>query len=216
MTSSICSFTQQEVDLFRSEVVAISTASGIGWCCKEKAAAFVDLILETKPKVCVEIGVYKGASLIAIGASLKFLGEGIVIGIDPWELYHTIRYYDPIKHEPFYRAWCGEDFEGLYQTCLHYVASYGLTPFCKILRMTSIEAASHIGSIDFLHIDGDHSEQVSIQDVKLYLPKVRSGGIICYNDAIWQERGAALDLLLEACDVIQVINGADVLILRKR
>jgi hypothetical protein len=56
-----------------------------GWCSKEKACAFIDLVLQEKPQTCVEIGVFGGKSLLPVAMALKSLGQGIVIGVDPWD-----------------------------------------------------------------------------------------------------------------------------------
>jgi hypothetical protein len=52
-----------------------------------------------------------------------------------------------------------------------------------LLPVTSEEAFLHIPeSIDFLHVDGDHTEQGIVTDCTLYLPRVRSGGIVAFHD----------------------------------
>ena len=54
-----------------------------GWCSKSKANHFIDLILAVKPEVYVEIGVFGGSSIFPVASALKYLGKGVVIGIDP-------------------------------------------------------------------------------------------------------------------------------------
>ena len=43
--------------------------------------------------------------------------------------------------------------------------------------------------IDILHIDGNHSEQASYLDVTKWVPLVRSGGWIFFDDMTWFENG---------------------------
>ena len=55
-----------------------------------------------------------------------------------------------------------------------------------IWRMTSEEAASIIPNqtLDFCYIDADHSYDGVIQDLELWIPKIKEGGIICGHDFI--------------------------------
>jgi len=46
-----------------------------GWCSPEKAQHLVDLVLETKPQVCVDIGTFGGRSLFPVASALKFLQQ---------------------------------------------------------------------------------------------------------------------------------------------
>jgi len=55
-----------------------------------------------------------------------------------------------------------------------------------IWRMTSEEAAKIMPekTLDFCYIDADHSYDGVIQDLELWIPKIKSGGIICGHDFI--------------------------------
>jgi cephalosporin hydroxylase len=44
-----------------------------GWCCREKAERMMDVVYETKPEICVEIGVFGGSSIYPTASALKFL-----------------------------------------------------------------------------------------------------------------------------------------------
>lgn len=65
---------------------------------------------------------------------------------------------------------------------LHRIAPYGKR--VKVLEMDSIEAASHISDnhLDFVFIDGAHSYEGCLADIKAWLPKVVKGGIIGGHD----------------------------------
>ena len=56
-------------------------------------------------------------------------------------------------------------------------------PNCKILRKTSLKAASRVpDELDLVFIDGAHSYENVKQDIALWLPKVRKGGILSGHD----------------------------------
>jgi len=57
-------------------------------------------------------------------------------------------------------------------------------------------------AIDFLHIDGDHREASAVSDVENWLPKVKTGGIICIDDAWWESTQKAVEMLLVECDIM--------------
>jgi hypothetical protein len=60
-----------------------------------------------------------------------------------------------------------------------------LAPFdCEVMREFSHEAAEKFedGSLDFVHIDGNHDEENAYRDIEVWTPKVRVGGIISGHD----------------------------------
>lgn len=187
-----------------------------GWCSKEKAIHFIDLVLEIKPETCVEIGVFGGSSLFPVASALKFLKKGIVIGIDPWDKVECIKYYSPVKDEMHMRWWLSLNIGYVYQSYIHMLQQYGLENYVKTIQATSKEAVHQIPGIDILHIDGNHSSFCSKQDVELYLPKVKKGGYIWMNDALSEERKSATDLLTESCDIIRTIDGGGCILFKKR
>ncbi len=187
-----------------------------GWCSKSKALNFIDLVLETKPDVCVEIGVFGGASLFPVASALKFLNKGIVIGIDPWDKIECIKYFDPIKDAEHLKWWGELNIRYIHQSYNNLIKKNQLENFVRTIKSTSEKAASQIDSIDILYLDGNHSEVCSTQDVQLYLPKVKKGGYIWMNDTLWPERQEAVDLLVDACDVVRLIDDGNCILFKKR
>ncbi len=204
-----------KVEELQNRVVTI-LPSLEGWCTKEKALALVDLVLEVKPKVCVDIGVFGGGSLFPIASALKVLGKGIVIGIDPWDKVECLKYLDPIADIAHLSWWGNLDMNYVYLSYLSMLKRFGLENYCLTMKTTSEKAITSIETIDILHIDGNHSESGFALDVFLYLPKVRSGGYILLNDSLWQQAQQAVDLLLEACDVVKLIDNGNCIIFQKR
>lgn len=187
-----------------------------GWCTREKALNFIDLVITEKPKIWVEIGVFGGSSVFPVASTFKFLGEGLVIAIDPWDKIECIKYYDPVKDKADLKWWGNLNLNQVYSSFQNVLRTHMLEPHCKIIRANSEQAIKEIETIDVLHIDGNHSEIVSIQDVQLYLPKVRSGGFIWMNDSSWEQRQEAVELLVASCDVIKVIDNGNCILFKKR
>lgn len=210
--SLVCGETIEEV----KEAVYDALPEILGWCSKEKASHFIDLVLEVKPELCVEIGVFGGASLLPVGAALDFLGHGTVVAIDPWDKIECIRYLDPDADKKNLLWWAHLNLDHIYFGFLNLLRQFELEKICVVLRATSKKGSSMIGPIDILHIDGNHYEKVVIEDVKLYLPKVRPGGYIWLNDAGWSSLQPAVSLLLESCDVVKAIDNGNCVLFRKR
>ncbi len=187
-----------------------------GWCSEEKALNFMDLVMEVQPDTCVEIGVFAGKSLYPVAATLKYLNHGVVIAIDPWDKMECIKYYDETKDQEDLKWWSSLNLNYIYYSFLDLLYKHELENYCKIFRYTSEKAASMIGTIDILYIDGNHSEPVSMRDVELYLPKVRSGGYIWMNDTQWPQRAEATEYLRKNCDTVKFIDDGTCILFKQR
>jgi cephalosporin hydroxylase len=203
------------VDALKQEVLTILPTLE-GWCSKEKAVAFIDLVLETKPETCVEIGVFGGSSLFPVASALKYLGTGTIIGIDPWDKIECIKHFDPVEDAPHLKWWGSLNINYIYQSFNNMIRRQKLEDFVETIRATSEEAAYAIEEIDILYLDGNHSEFCSLQDVELYLPKVKQGGYIWMNDTLWKERQDAVERLTASCDVVRLIDNGNCILFKKR
>ncbi|MBI2743540.1 MAG: class I SAM-dependent methyltransferase [Chlamydiales bacterium] len=187
-----------------------------GWCTVEKAISFIDLVLEVKPEICVEVGVFGGSSIFPVASALQFLGKGVVVAIDPWDKGETIKNMDPEAAAAHVNWWSKVNFDRIYASYLGMVKMFGLEEQCITIRSTSERAAPILNKIDILYLDGNHSEAGFTRDVQLYLPKVRSGGYIWINDTLWTEVQPAIDLLMEECDAVKLIDNGNCILFRKR
>lgn len=190
-----------------------------GWCSFEKASKFVELILKEKPQLCVEIGVFGGSSLIPQALALKTY-EGKIVGIDPWKNEAALESMIDETHKDW---WAKLNLEDIYKHCNENINKFGVKSNCTLIRDKAENVVSTFlnGSIDLLHIDGNHSEELSYKDATLYLPKVKSGGFIFFDDIYWTEGDnyattrKAITYLLVECEKIDIVNN-DCLILRKK
>jgi predicted O-methyltransferase YrrM len=173
-----------------------------GWCPEEKAKRIMNLLLSNPSDVCVEVGVYGGSSFFPMASALAFKKNGIAFAIDPWTNEACVEGYEKMsKHDQY---WGSVDLAKAMNTFIDGMHRNGLDAQYCVMRMTSAQAFIHFedGSIDFLHIDGNHSEQSAIFDVEHWLPKVKKGGIICFDDAWWKSTQAAIKIMREQCDIL--------------
>lgn len=70
------------------------------------------------------------------------------------------------------------------------MAKQALAPYrATMIRKTSTDAAHDVpdGSLDFVYIDGNHTEPFVKMDLEAWAPKVRSGGIVSGHDYLWRK-----------------------------
>ena len=170
-----------------------------GWCNQGKATRMMDLIYEVQPKLCVEVGVFGGSSIYPTASALKFLGQGVVCAIDPWMHSNCLDGYD--VNDPNYIWWSKVNLEGIYQGFLGVLSRFQLEPYCHVMRMTGVQALEEFSdeSIDILHIDGNHTKDSALSDAEMYLPKVKKGGYIWFDDVNWASTTKACQYLKEHC-----------------
>lgn len=164
-----------------------------GWCSEEKCDKLYNLIIDKKPLNLVEIGVFGGKSLFSQAFALKENEMGTIHGVDSWQSSDCIV---GMNEKSAINWWNSLDYEKLYQECLNNVKINDFEKYVKIHRMSSEEYSKLIDfEIDILHIDGNHEEESSCKDVELYLPKVKLGGYIWFDDANWHQTQKAIHLL---------------------
>ncbi len=171
-----------------------------GWTTPERACEMVDHILETKAKVCVDIGVFAGRSTIAMGFAARELQNSHVYGIDPWKIDSAVE-GDNVEDNA---KWWKEraNLEQMHWQCVHMIWSHRLDPWVTIIRNGSQYVHQLFPVIDFLNIDGNHTEIASCRDVELYLPKVRSGGFVMADDSDWSTTQKAMSMIGEQCELV--------------
>jgi predicted O-methyltransferase YrrM len=189
-----------------------------GWCPTEKAIQIMNLIHANSCEVCVELGVFGGSSFFPLVSALAFNKQGIAYAIDPWTNDACLEGYEEMngKHHEY---WGKVDLEKTMHKFVEGMHKNELDSVYFIMRMSSAQACPQFDdeSIDFIHIDGNHSEQSAIFDVEHWLPKVKKGGIICFDDAWWTSTQPAIKILLEQCDLMKESSGKwQYIFLRKR
>lgn len=139
----------------------------------------------------VEIGCYAGEGTVILA---NHFGE--VTAVDPW-----INGYDggdvasfqaPMKW--VFKAW-----------------QQRTQPFANIrhARMTSQNAVTQFddASLDFVYVDGDHRYEAVKDDLTLYLPKLRKGGVMAGHDLSFNSVQLALKDVFGGATEFTVFDG---------
>ena len=87
--------------------------------------------------------------------------------------------------------------------------------------MSSKKAVAYVPEIDFLHIDGNFSEEGALLDTQLYLPKVAKNGYILISNLLIMigkhpSKMKALWPLFEQCEIICEIENGNAFLFRKK
>jgi hypothetical protein len=148
--------------------------------------------------------VFGGSSFFPIVSALAFKKQGIAYAIDPWSNDACLEGYEGMNPDHF-KYWGTVNLEGVMKKFIEKMHNNDLDSFYEIMRISSSEAYLKFDneSIDFIHIDGNHSEQSAIFDVVHWLPKVKKKGIICFDDAWWKSTQPAIKILLKECDIMK-------------
>ena len=157
---------------------------------REKALKMIEYI--NSDSVCVELGVFGGRSLLPIAIKAK---NGNVTGIDAWNINAALEGINAKEHVEW---WKKIDYNHFYEYTKEQLKLYNCN-HVKLLKMTSVAAIESFedNSIDFLHQDSNHSEEISCAEVLLYYNKVKQNGIWVFDDTNWDTTVKAQKLL---CD----------------
>ncbi len=133
-------------------------------------------------KTFVEIGAKEGRTT---GHILKTVPDSRVIAIDPWISNPAPKNGDATRED--YEKW---DFEKIEREFWENVGEH--KDRCDMKRLTSADAAQWFSApqqFDIVFIDALHDYESVKQDIGLWWPKVRVGGILSGHDANHQWPG---------------------------
>lgn len=165
-------------------------------------------IRETRPKIVVEVGVWKGASVVTLAKEIQRLElDAVVIAIDTW--------LGSSEHYLWEKFLPDLDFEFGYPRLYHKFAANicreGVADIVVPLPLDSINAFQLLKERGIrpgvLHIDAGHDFQSVMADLKAWWPQLTDGGILVGDDYFkkpivgqgkWPEVRQAFDEFLAA------------------
>lgn len=131
-------------------------------------------LLNKVPNTIVEVGVFRGETSVLLR---KFFPQTKLFLVDPWRVDLFDDGQTIATKFPTQREW--NDIHA--SVCVTFLKD----PSTKILRMSSSEAAFIMPSfLDLVFVDAIHSYEAVMDDIKWWLPKVRTGGVLCGHDYI--------------------------------
>ena len=176
-----------------------------GWTTPERGIEMASRIIETSARIIVDIGVFAGRSTVAQGFAARELRTSMVYGIDPWKIEAQIEGDNVVANAQWWKQ--SVNLEYMHQQTMIVLWAHRLDQWVTIIRNASQYVYQLFPEIDFLNIDGSHTELSSCRDVELYVPRVKSGCYITFDDCDWPTTQPALRLIEESCDLIKVMKG---------
>ena len=181
-----------------------------GWCSTAKAVALAKVVLETRPALCVEVGVFGGRSLAALAMAIREVGKGVVYGIDPYEPCYDLEGENDPRHQAW---WASCDYPDILRHAMAWMTHFDLWRYARLLNAPAhmVEDVFAAGSVGLLHLDANHAAETTLRDVSLYLPKVMPGGFVVLDDADWSCNGRhtaeqSLAMLEGRCDLVRILG----------
>jgi hypothetical protein len=143
----------------------------------------VTSIYEIRPVLIVEIGVWKGRSVITMAKALRALGiPGLVLAVDTW-LGSSEHWAIP---EMFADLHLKQGYPTLYHTFMANIIHEGLQDLVLPLPLDSVNASilmrAHKIRPQMIHIDGGHDYRSVATDILKWWPQLESGGILIGDD----------------------------------
>lgn len=136
-------------------------------------------------RIGAEIGVLRGKTLFAL---LDGAEQLTMFGVDQWKRL-------PLRDDENAETYHDFDMQALSDQVMCKAARYGGR--CMILKGSSPAMAEKIddGSLDFVFIDGDHTEIGVTRDILAWAPKVTRSGMVLGHDCHWTTVKRVIDRL---------------------
>jgi Methyltransferase domain len=180
-----------------------------GWCPLEKTRWMVDQILINNYKTAAEIGVFGGRSVFPIAFAIAANKGTAVYAVDAWE--NAVATSSSTEHQNLV-WWDNVDLVAIKNSFLREIIAQNLVSLIKIcelpLSLAYTAILQKVGRcIDFLHIDGAHSEEQANFDVTHWSELVAPGGTIVLDDIDWSGVENAAAFLSGKFDKIEELRG---------
>lgn len=144
----------------------------------------------------MEVGVFGGRSLFAIALAMKENGGGgATWGIDPWSVEAAVEGDVGFENKDWWMK--NVDLEKIYRGFLSDILALELSKHCYFLRERGEVAVELFkdNSIDFFHLDSNHSELVSCRDVGIWRKKLTKNAVWVMDDTDWESQAKAVAMI---------------------
>ncbi len=181
-----------------------------GWCLPERACELCEIVIEERPRVVVELGVFGGRSALAMAFGLRHNNNGgRLYAIDPWRVDYAMEgEWDANKD------WYTKniDINEIHTRAFLALSAHNIDEWLVFIRAASQHVFQLFPKINLLNIDANHSEVASYRDARLYVPNVVRGGIILLDDLDWQVKegdksinstAKAREFIESQCDLVR-------------
>ena len=166
-----------------------------GWCTLQKANKMIDIVNLYKPSLVVELGVFGGRSLVALALACKLNNKNSkVIGVDAWTSEASLEGTNDKSNDTW---WANINYADMQNYTEKVMKDNKVNDIVELWKAKSADVIDKFAdnSIDILHQDSNHSEEVSVKEVEIYSPKLKRGGYWIFDDTNWDSTKKAQGLL---------------------
>ena len=187
-------------DPFAGVPVRLIQADEQGW--NSQHAYLAEAIQKLRPRVVVELGVWKGGSTLFMANHMRALNlDAVVVAVDTW-----LGSWDHWGDERLFAELCFDHgYPRLYEKFAANVLRHGLQDYVVPMPLDSINAR-HVLSragvqADVIHIDAGHDYDSVMNDLRQWWQVLRPGGLFIGDDYhregnIWPDVRRAIDEFL--------------------
>jgi predicted O-methyltransferase YrrM len=170
-----------------------------GW--NSQHGYLADAINQYKPKLTVEVGVWKGASIISMAKRLREDNvEGVILAVDTW-LGSWDHWLSEQWHPDLFFEY---GYPQLQRVFMSNIVAEGLQEYVLPLPLDSANAAELLRRyrivVDLVHLDGAHDYGSVRRDMEAWWSLLRPGGLFIGDDYfaenMWPEVKQATDEFL--------------------
>lgn len=151
-----------------------------GW--NHKSPIFFELVAELRPNVIIEIGTWKGGSAIAMGEAVKKKQLNTKIYcIDTW--LGALEFRE--NHRLYGNSWdrmLVHGYPQVYYQFLSNVIHRNVVDLIEPVPSPSRDAVPFVPEAELIYIDGNHYYDAVKEDLELYFPKLKQGGVMFGDD----------------------------------
>jgi predicted O-methyltransferase YrrM len=179
-----------------------------GWCTIRKARMLCDLIQSNDCRSALEVGIFGGRSLIPMALTMRHLGRGYVVGIDPWSNQEATKIATSTENDKW---WRDIDLSKIKRSYLVGLLRFDVLPFVKTLELNSEQALAALAGqkFDLIHVDGSHAEEQAYRDVISWSKLLERGNILVMDDINWETVRKARSWIINHFDVIDEVSEED-------
>jgi len=182
-----------------------------GWTSVERGLEMAQLVLEHRPKVVLELGCFGGKSMLPMALAVRHIGCGKVYTVDPWQNEPCLEGESEANKE----WWSKVDLHDIHKEVMEHIWRLGLEQVVTVIRARSQDVPELFPSIQFLNVDGNHSEIASCRDVNTYLPRMESGGFCFLDDSDWPSTQKCQEIIMQSCELVKSGDNGHYKIFRK-
>lgn len=192
--------------IHKDKIASMLPVAMEGWCTPQKGEVLFKLVQDYQPSTILEIGTFGGRSTVVLAYALKTLGRGIVFGIDPWRVDPCLEGTNAEANNDWWRQ---VPWDKVIREYFDYLQHWDLLDYHAHFRKHDEQCLQYFadGSINMVHFDSNHSQEVACRTVHSWWPKLAVDCVIVMDDIDWEGQAKAVDVLRDyGCKVIQTYD----------